>query len=88
MTHTHTHTHTHITFFKSYFIQMKTELDRKSYNECVYVDMVIPVMRLILVLIILGIWCLHGTQRNLVIHIPVYMINTSIPVTDFCILPI
>ncbi len=49
-------------------------------------DMSIPVMRLILVLIILGIWCLHGTQRNLVIHIPVYMINTSIPVTDFCIL--
>lgn len=26
------------------------------------------------------------TQRNPVIHIPVWMINTSIPVSDYCIL--
>ncbi len=35
-------------------------------------------------LIIFGIRCLHGAERNKVIHIPVYMIN--IPVTDYCIL--
>lgn len=46
----------------------------------------ILVMRLIPVLITLWIWHLHGTQRNLDIHIPVFMLNTNILVTDYCML--
>ncbi len=53
---------------------------------CVYIDMSIPVMRLIPVLIIFGIWHLHEIQRNLVIHVPVYMITTSIPDSDYYML--
>ncbi len=48
-------------------------------------DMSNSVMRLIPFFIIFEIWCLHGTQRNLVIHIPVYVINISILVSDDCI---
>ncbi len=35
-------------------------------------------MKLIPVLIIFGTWHLHGTQRNLAIHIPVYVLNPTV----------
>lgn len=38
-------------------------------------------MILTLVLIIFGIWC-SCTHRNLDIHVPVYMINITIPASD------
>lgn len=40
-------------------------------------------MNLILVLIITGIYCLHALRE---IWMLVYMINTSDPVSDYCIL--
>lgn len=40
-----------------------------------YMHINILVSSLVLVLIILGIWCIHGTQRDLAIH--VYTIITA-----------
>lgn len=40
----------------------------------------------ILILIIFGLKVFACTQRHLVIHIPGYLINTSILVSEYCIL--
>lgn len=45
-----------------------------------------PVISLIPVLIVFRIWCFTCTQRSLVLHIPVYTINTNILVSDHGIL--
>lgn len=55
-------------------------------SKTVKTGLKLSVIRLIPVLIIFGIWRLKGAQRSLVMHIPVYMINTSIPVTYYSML--
>lgn len=54
-------------------------------KDCVYMDFSILVLILILVLVILGVM-VTCTQGSLHVHIPIYMMNISIPVSNNCII--
>lgn len=69
------------------FPKSKKNLYNINIINCVYMGLSISVINLILGQSYWGYDVyMYCTQRNLVIHIPLYMVNTSIPAPDYCIL--